>query len=439
MFSALSRKAQAAATERVAIAAAVGFLIFGGTLMGGGIASATFPGGNDAIAFSSSCGNGEAIYSVPNGTTNSECPPGAPPANPAYTQNTTGSIDAMPFFSSNGSTLYFSSDRGSPGNPGPWSIYSVPYPSTTSTPITTLATPPSGYNDFAPTVTASNSSGSTLDFIQCLGTSSPCTLQEEALSSLGVPSGSPVQISVPSGCPAPAGPISSTDGQANRPEFNPTNPNELVYVGVSTTTQTNNIYLLTLSSSGNSCTDLSANAPTIIPSTQTYSQAASWADQDPDWSPDGSQIVFDSTRTGGTKVYEIDPANNTGAYQVWASDPGEEVEPVYAPADAPAGAYPHASYPTGGSASSYYQPMLIWVLTGGGDNVQGVTTIDDGTMYSSPTLVTADYALNVDPIWQPLSMGSPLPEAPYPALLVGAGMVSLAVGLYLRRRRLAAI
>jgi len=422
--------------DRLAIATAVGFLIAGGVLMGGGVASATFPGANDAITFSSSCGNGEAIYSVPNGTTNSECPPGNPPANPAYTQNTAGSIDAMPFFSSDGGTLYFSSDRGSPGNPGPWSIYSVAYPSTPSTPLNTLATPPAGYNDFAPTGTADSSTGSTLDFIQCLGAASSCTLQEETLSTTGAPTDSPVQISTGT-CPAPAGPLSSTDGQANRPEFNPTNPNQLVYVGVNSATQTNNIYLLTINASGNACTDLSSNAPTIIPSSQTYTQAASFADQDPDWSPDGTQIVFDSTRTAGNKVYEIDPGDNTGAYQVWASDPGEEVEPVYAPADTPAGAYPKGSYPTGGSASSYYQPMLIWVLTGGGDNVQGVTSIDDGTMYSVPTLVTADFALNVDPIWQPLALGSPLPEAPYPALLVGVGMVALAGGLYIRRRRVA--
>ncbi|HUC13774.1 MAG TPA: hypothetical protein VMS00_04915 [Acidimicrobiales bacterium] len=428
--------------DRVAIAAAVGFLTAGALLMGGGVASATFPGANNAIVFASSCSDGEAIYSVPLGTTNSECPPGSPPTNPAYTQSTAGSIDAMPFFSSSGGTLYFSADRGSPGNPGPWSIYSVAYPSTPSSALATLATPPSGYNDFAPTVTAATSTGSTLDFIQCQGTSSPCTLQEETLSALGVPTESPVQIST-GNCPAPAGPISSTDGQSNRPEWNPTNPNQLVYVGVNPTTSTDNIYLLTLAAAGNSCTDLSTT-PTIIPAVQTYTANASFGDQDPDWSPDGTQIVFDSTRTGGTKLYLVDPANNTGAYQVWggtttnpAGDPGEEVEPVYAPSETPNGAYPKSAYPTGGSASSYDQPMLIWVLTGGGDNVQGDTTVDDGTMYSSPTLVTADYALNVDPIWQPLGLGSPLPEASYPALLVGVGMITLAGGLYLRRRRAA--
>jgi hypothetical protein len=78
------------------------------------------------------------------------------------------------------------------------------------------------------------------------------------------------------------------------------------------------------------------------------------------------------------------------------------------------------------------------VLTGGGDKVQGGTTVDDGTMYSSPTLVTADYTLNVDPIWQPIPpSGGQVPEAPYPALLVGVGLVTLAGGLYLRRRRVA--
>jgi hypothetical protein len=113
---------------RAAKATAIGLLTTGGVLLGGGVASATFPGANDAITFYSSCGSIQAIYSVPNGTTISECPPGNPASgppytNPPYTQSTSASIDAMPFFSSDGGTLYFESNRASFG--APWSIYSV--------------------------------------------------------------------------------------------------------------------------------------------------------------------------------------------------------------------------------------------------------------------------------------------------------------------------
>jgi Tol biopolymer transport system component len=238
----------------------------GGVLIDAGVASATFAGPNDVIAFSSTCGSTVAIYTVPNGTVDSVCPT---TGSPSYTQATSGSIDAMPFWSSDGNTLYFSSDRGSSfGNPATWSIYSVAYPSSPSSLVTTLATPPAGYNDYAPTVTTATSGGSTLDFLQCQGSSSPCTIMEEPLSATGVPSSSPVQIST-GVCPAPVGPISSTDGQANRPEWNPQNSNQLVYVGQSTSS-TDNIYLLNVTSPTNtSCVDLS-NTPTVIPSGQSY-------------------------------------------------------------------------------------------------------------------------------------------------------------------------
>ena len=76
-------------------------------------AGATFTGvANGNVAFASICNStiGQAVYSLnPNGSPppTYTCPGGTAPN---YTQSTAGSIDSMPYFSSQGTTLYFSSD-----------------------------------------------------------------------------------------------------------------------------------------------------------------------------------------------------------------------------------------------------------------------------------------------------------------------------------------
>src|ERR1700722_16134909 len=102
-------------------------------------AGATFSGAqNGNVAFASICDSntGQAIYSInPNGSPSSPytCPGGT---SPNYTQSTAGSIDSMPYFSSQGTTLYFSSDRpgtgNNPGANGNFALYQVAYPPTVS-------------------------------------------------------------------------------------------------------------------------------------------------------------------------------------------------------------------------------------------------------------------------------------------------------------------
>ena len=79
---------------------------------------------------------GQAIYSVkPVGSPppTYSCPGGTAPNS---TQSTAGSIDSMPYFSSQGTALYFSSNRlsngNNPGANGNFAIYQVTYPPTVS-------------------------------------------------------------------------------------------------------------------------------------------------------------------------------------------------------------------------------------------------------------------------------------------------------------------
>ena len=107
--------------------------------LGPGARSTTFTGAtNGNVAFASVCTAtiGQAIYSVnPVGSPppTYSCPGGTTPNS---TQSTAGSIDSMPYFSSQGTTLYFSSDRlsqgNNPGANGNFAIYQVTYPPTVS-------------------------------------------------------------------------------------------------------------------------------------------------------------------------------------------------------------------------------------------------------------------------------------------------------------------
>lgn len=383
-------------------------------------AGATFTGvtnGNVAFTVASCSASGQAIYSLnpvggPPPPPPYTCPGGAPPN---LTQSTAGGIDSMPYFSSLGTTLYFASDRAaSPNNPGAdgnFAIYQVAYP-----PIVTGTAPSQSdgalqitfpdpgatgsTNDYAPTV---DQNGNELAFIRCGTGPTSCGLYVQT----PIIGGTPTLVST---AVTPLQP-NSTNGEASRPEIDPHDPTQIIYVGTD-----NHIHLVSLTSpSAFPERDLSHES--LITSTQS--------DQYPDWNPAGTRIIFDRNQS----VYVLDPTTATAtACELWGSnDPGTEIEPIFAPTDT-AVSTPGTCNPTGN--------MYVWTNVGGGTNI----ILDMGHGVSSPATLenlTANHLTNSQTAWQPIPLGSPTPEAPYAAMLpfVGGFLLAGIFALDQRRRR----
>ena len=365
-------------------------------------AGATFAGSNGNVAFISICNSiiGQAVYSVsPSGT--STCPGGTAPND---TQSTAGAADSMPSFSSQGTTLYFSSDRG-----GSFAIYQVPYPATVSgspgsqSDGATQLTTPGTSNDYAPTVSAN---GNELSFIRCNAGTTSCALYVQSPIVGGTPTLVPTAV--------PVLQPNSVSGSASRPEINPTDPNQILYVGTD-----NNIHLVSIASPpAFSDTDLS----------QLSGITSGQIDEYPDWNPAGSNVIFDRSHSVYV-LYNINPTAATptaSACELWgATDPGTEIEPIYAPADTAT-----ASSTTCNPAGNQY----VWTKLGGGSNI----IVDMGHAVGTPDTLgslTANKSNNSQPAWQPLSPGTGAPEVPMAVLLPGAGVLLLGGVFVLDRRR----
>jgi Tol biopolymer transport system component len=365
------------------------------------VAFATFSGTtNGNVAFVAICNSsiGQAIYSVnPNGSPppTYTCPGGT---SPNYSQTTAGATDSMPYFSASGSTLYFSSNRGSNSD---FAIYEVPYPSTiTGSPGSqsdgaTQLTFPSDEDDYAPTVSAD---GTKLAFIRCGAGGDTCSLYVQSPIVGGTPTLLATDV-------APAAP-DSTIGAGDRPEFDPANSSEIIYVATG-----GHIHLVSLTGSFAE-RDLSAESG--LPGADS--------DEYPDWSPTGNSIIFDSdqippgnTNTGDHFVWTINPTVTPATRAaLWGThDPGNEIEPIYAP-----------------EINEY-----AWTLLGSGSNIQ----LDMGTTVSSPTVLLTDNKTdNSQSAWQPVTNPSTgTPEAPSVLLLPAAGLFMGGAGwiVALRRRR----
>jgi len=374
-------------------------------------AGATFSGAqNGNVAFASICDSntGQAVYSLnPNGSPppTYTCPGGT---SPTYTQSTAGSIDSMPYFSSQGTTLYFSSDRpasgNNPGANGNFAIYQVAYPPTVTgaagsqsdgaVQITFPAVSGGTSNDYAPTV---SSDGSELAFLRCNSGTTSCALYTQS----PIIGGTPTLVTT---AVAPLQP-NSVSGEASRPEIDPTDPSQILYVGTD-----NHIHLVSLTSAFAE-RDLSSESGIT----------AGQADEYPDWNPAGTNVIFDRSHVVYV-FYGINPATGSAsACQLWSSDPGTEIEPIYAPND--------TATATSGNCNPTTN-QYVWTKLGGGSNI-----IVDGHGDANPVLLTSNRSNNSQPAWQPVSPSTGTPEVPMAALLPAAGGILLAGALVLERQR----
>jgi len=390
--------------------ALVGILLITAGVLAPRPAAATFSGAtNGNLAFASICGvAGQATYSLdPNGASppTYTCPGGA---SPNYTQSTAGSIDAMPFFSSQGTTLYFSSNRlGSANNPGAngnFAIYQVAYPATVSgspgsqtdgaTQITFPAAGGGSGNDYAPTVSAD---GSEMTFIRCNSGTSSCALYLQD----PIVGGTPTLVSTA----VPLLQPNSVSGEASRPMIDPNDKTQAIYVGTD-----DHIHLVSLNSPP-SFTERDLSNESGIPSGKV--------DEYPDWSPDGQRIIFDRSHS----VYVLNPTVGPAtACALWSSDPGTEIEPIFAPTD------------TSSSSCNPTGNLYVWTKLGGGSNL----IVDTGHTVGSPdTLVdlTNNRTNNSQTAWQPVPLGAQTPEVPMALLLPGAGTALLGGAILMERRR----
>ena len=369
-------------------------LAIGAAVMAAPTVSAAFPGANGNIAFvtTRAGGGAPAVFQV-----DPTAPGvGTPSGNAAATTQLTGAanVDAPPFFSPTGSTVVFSSNRS-----GHFAIYSLAansIPDTTNqTDGATLVSQTSTdvNDDFAPSISPD---GHTLVFNRDnaglwtadLNAANPGATATQLLSVALAPAGD--------------------NGAGSRPVFNPVNSTQLLYVG-----SDNHIHLLGGVGSG-SLTNTDLSAATGI--------GATALDANPDWSPDGTKVVFDSSRLGGRKLFTLNPAatvsSPVAAVALWPSWTRNNTQPVFSP-DGQYIAYTEAIL-----GSSVLAKNVVPV-NGSASSAVNVSSVPVGTPQNS------------QPSWAPKAPSPVVPEAPLAILLPGVALVICGTVVSVRRRRTA--
>jgi Tol biopolymer transport system component len=367
------------------------------------VAGAAFPGTNGVIAFVTTRGNNVAIDQVdPNGAGI-----GTSTGDLANTTSlTAGAVDAEPFYSPDGTEVAFSSNRT-----GRWAIYEIGQTDTDeSTPAAEISQVNGSetHDDYGPSF---SDDGNTVVFNR----------DNKSIYSVYLPSGvsSACDLYDPSGGLAGA---SGDNGASSRVVFDPADPTKLVYVAGN-----NHIHLLSgvvVPSAAHPCPAETALTDVDLSATATGGTALgqNQADANPDWSPDGTKIIFDSTRAGGHSLwYFTNPTSASPTVAaLWPGLAGStttsDTQPVFSP---------------DGTHIAYTQPVLH-----NGTQVIDYESNVFGAPQSSQTDLTmgAGSSANSQPDWQPLAPGPNLPEAPTILLLPGSALI-VGGGYWLMKRR----
>jgi Tol biopolymer transport system component len=377
------------------------------------VAEAAYPGTNGDVAFSSTRNNDIAIYQV------NLADPGIGTASgdaSATSELTLGAGDVEPFYSPNGATAYFSSDRDTAGD---WAIFSIPAndPESASNPATELSAIPGAeaHNDYSPSVAPDggtvvfNRDNISIDTLWAPGgESTVCTLYTPGAGLL---------------------PDNSSDGSGSRVVFDPVDPTKAIYAGAD-----GNLHLLSgikFTPGSNPCGQQSTITDTNL-SGEAFpagSQYATGVDAFPDWGPNGQNVVFNSTRGGGDTLFVInDPtgAMPTGypviAAQATTSSSAISTEPVFSPDGT------EIAFVQSKKGSSIYSEMLIPQTNG---------TWQASDMEDLSEQNTTGISFDSEPDWQPVVVpgNGQVPESPYLPALPAAAVLSVGSLLGLRSWR----
>jgi hypothetical protein len=393
-------------------------------------AGAAFSGNNGPVAFAStrlSEGSFGGIFEVNSQASGLGNASGDQSATTGLTNGDNGAgTDAEPFFSPDGGTVFFSSSRDASGK---WVIYDIstaaPEPPGSPTELSQVSGEESN-DDYAPSVAPD---GRTVVFNR--NDVSLDTLDADDLD----PQGTVCTLYTPA-----VGLAAVSNGRASRAIFNPQDPTELLYVGGD-----NHLHLVTglpapsATAPTNPCgavagqkgvidTDLSAEATDSV--TGTTDATGSYQDENPDWSPDGDKIIFDSTR-GGTNHTLWQMTNVTSGTPtvtpLWPNQVGSgttlksTTEPVYSP---------------DGTAVAFVEPgqgQNTWTgeIVGMG---QGLSAAQDVSLSTEGNGI-----INDQPDWGPAQPTQGTPEVSRAIFLPGVALLIGGLGLAYQRRRQAAL